>query len=220
MKREEVLDIFNYRFAAKEFNGDKIPVEDMQMIAETCRLSPSSFGLEPWKFVVLENREIMESIAGVSWGIQRQMPTTSHVIIALTRKTCDMRYDSEYIKDLWLNVKGVDNETFEGVKSFMEGFQKENLDVDTTEEKVLEWSKRQAYIALGNMMTAAAMINIDSCAIEGFDKEKVEKILVDKGILDKEHFDLTYMVVFGYRAESPKRAKSRRKTEDIIEWVK
>lgn len=220
MKREEVLDIFNYRFATKEFNGKKIPTEDMQMIAEVCRLSPSSFGLEPWKFVVLENKEIMERIAAVSWGVQRQMPTTSHVVIALTRKTCDMRYDSEYIKDLWLNVKGVDNELYENIKGVLEGFQKGKLELDKTEEKVLEWSKRQAYIAMGNMMTAAAMINVDSCAIEGFDKEKVEEILIEKGILDTKHFDLTYMVVFGYRADSPNREKSRKSSEDIIEWVK
>ena len=73
---------------------------------------------------------------------------------------------------------------------------------------------------MGNMMTAAAMIGVDSCAIEGFDKEKVEEMLVKRGILDKENFDLSYIVLFGYRQDEPKRAKARKPASEIIEWVK
>ncbi|MGL5634114.1 MAG: NAD(P)H-dependent oxidoreductase [Sarcina sp.] len=220
LNRKDVIDIFNFRFATKEFNGNIIPKEDMEVIADTARLSPSSFGLEPWKFLVVENKELMKEIAEVSWGFQRQVDTTSHIIIALTRAGKHVKYDAEYLHDLWINNKGVSEEFFAGLKPILAQFQIENLDADNTDKLLLEWSKRQTYIALGNMMTGAAMLGIDSCAIEGFDKAKVEEILVKKGLLDKENFDLTYFVAFGYRAESPKREKARLSADEVIEWVK
>ncbi|WP_300347932.1 NAD(P)H-dependent oxidoreductase [Clostridium sp.] len=220
IKRENVIDIFNFRFATKEFNGEIIPREDMNMIMETARLSPSSFGLEPWKFLVIENKNLIKEIAEVSWGFQRQAPTTSHLVVALTRAGKDVKYDSEYVKDLWINTKGVKEELFERTKGVLKTFQNENLKADENYDELLEWSKRQSYIALGNMMTSAAMIGIDSCAIEGFDKEKVEEILIKKGLLNKEKFDLTYLVAFGYRKENPSREKARLSEEKVIEWVK
>ncbi|MGL4989848.1 MAG: NAD(P)H-dependent oxidoreductase [Sarcina sp.] len=212
--------MFNFRFATKEFNGNIIPDSDMEIIAQTARLSPSSFGLEPWKFIVVGDKELIKEIADVSWGLQRQAPTTSHLIIALTKQGKEVRFDSEYLRDLWLNNKGVTEEFFEGLMPVLGGFQKANLDIDNTDEKLLEWSKRQTYIALGNMMTGAAMMGIDSCAIEGFDKEKVEEILIKRGILDKKEYDLTYMTAFGYRAAEPNREKARRETNDVISFVK
>lgn len=218
--RQDILDIFNFRFATKEFDGRKVPQEDIETIVETARLSPSSFGLEPWKFMVIEDRELMDKMAEVSWGVQRQMPTTSHAILGLTRKTVDMRYDSEYIKDLWLNVKGAGEEIYSYVKNTLEGYQKNLFDLDNTDEKVLEWSRRQTYIAMGNMMTTAAMLGVDSCAIEGIDAKKIEEMLAERNLIDTDHFEVTYMIVFGYRKEEPHREKSRRDAKDIISWVK
>ena len=192
LDRKDIIDIFNFRFATKEFTGEIIPKEDMEMIAETARLSPSSFGLEPWKFLIVENKELIKEISEVSWGFQRQASTTSHIVIALTKA---------------------------GRKDVLKNFQVGKLEADETNEKLLEWSKRQTYIALGNMMTAAAMREIDSCAIEGFDKEKVEEILVKKGLLDKEKYELTYLIAFGYRKEEPNRKKSRLPKSEVIQWV-
>ena len=220
LSREEVIDIFNFRFATKEFNGEIIPDEDMQMIAETARLSPSSFGLEPWKFVVVADRNLIKEAAEVSWGMQRQAATTSHMILGLTRTGKHVRYDAQYTHDVWVENKGVSEEFFEKLKPVLQEFQKTNIDKEISEKSLLDWSVKQNYIAMGNMMTAAAMIGIDSCAIEGFDKEKVEEMLIKRGILDKENFDLSYIVLFGYRQGEPKRAKARKPASEIIEWVK
>ncbi len=77
----------------------------------------------------------------------------------------------------------------------------------------------QTYIALGNMMTAAAQIGIDSCPIEGFHREKLEEILEKEGIIDREQFGISSMVVFGYRKEDPKRPKTRKSMEEVVEWI-
>ena len=73
--KEQVLNAYHFRHACKEFDADrKIPKEDFDFILETARLSPSSFGLEPWKFLVVQNRAVREKIRSVSWGTQRQLP--------------------------------------------------------------------------------------------------------------------------------------------------
>ena len=220
INKKDVIDIFNFRFATKEFNGEIIPREDMEMIVETGRLSPSSFGLEPWKFLVSDSKELINEAAAVSWGMQRQAPTTSHVVFGLTRAGKDVRFDAKYLHDIWVENKGVSEEFFAGLKPILEQFQKSNMDIESSDKALTEWSARQNYIALGNMMTSAAMIGVDSCAVEGFDKEKVEEILVKRGLLNKEEFELSYIIVFGYRAESPNREKSRKPASEIIEWVK
>ena len=83
---------------------------------------------------------------------------------------------------------------------------------------MFDWASKQSYIALGNMLTAAAMIGIDSCPIEGFIKEKAEVLLREKFGVDTEKYGLSYMVAFGYRKENPRRSKSRRNIKDIITW--
>ena len=95
----------------------------MEMIAETARLSPSSFGLEPWKFLIVENKELIKEISEVSWGFQRQASTTSHIVIALTKAGSEVKYDSDYIRNLWINTKGVSEEFFEGIKDVLKNFQ-------------------------------------------------------------------------------------------------
>ena len=112
LDRKDIIDIFKFRFATKEFTGEIIPKEDMEMIAETARLSPSSFGLEPWKFLIVENKELIKEFSEVSWGFQRQASTTSHIVIALTKAGSEVKYDSDYIRNLWINTKGVSEEFF------------------------------------------------------------------------------------------------------------
>ena len=96
-------------------------------------------------------------------------------------------------------------------------FQERDFNLDT-DKKLFDWASKQTYIALGNMMTAAALVGIDSCPIEGFHQEKVEKLLQDKFDIDTTKYGLSYMVAFGYRKEDPARPKSRRAFDSIVTW--
>ncbi|WP_245948288.1 NAD(P)H-dependent oxidoreductase [Paenibacillus sambharensis] len=218
MKKQEILDAFAFRHATKVFDpAKKISDEDFQFILETGRLSPSSVGFEPWKFLVIQNRDIREKIREVSFGAQGQLPTASHFVIILARK--DVRYDSPYVKQLYKEVKGVPEEIFANIVPRYRAFQEEDLHLLDNERTLVDWASKQTYLALANMMTAAAQIGIDSCPIEGFNKEKVHAILKEAGLLDEEVYDVSVMAAFGYRAEDPKNPKVRRKLEDIVEWV-
>jgi nitroreductase len=89
-----------------------------------------------------------------------------------------------------------------------------------SERSLLDWSCRQTYIALGNMMTAAALIGIDSCPIEGFDYRAVNEILQNEGLLENGNLSASVMVAFGYREEDPHRSKTRKTMDQVVQWVK
>lgn len=92
-------------------------------------------------------------------------------------------------------------------------------ELEDNDRLIFEWSIKQTYIALGNMMTAAAQIGIDSCPIEGFDKKQVTSILQNEGIINNANdFGVSCMVAFRYRQTDPKRSKTRQNLDEIVEW--
>jgi nitroreductase len=97
-------------------------------------------------------------------------------------------------------------------------FLESDFDLLGNERAMFEWACRQTYIALGNMMTAAAQIGIDSCPVEGFDKEKAEQVLREAGVLKDDSFGISCMVAFGYRIREP-REKTRQSVDQVVEWV-
>ncbi|MFZ5390831.1 MAG: NAD(P)H-dependent oxidoreductase, partial [Patescibacteria group bacterium] len=181
--QEQIISAFNFRHACKEFDPNKkIPEPDFNVILESARLSPSSFGFEPWKFIILQNPDLREKIKPVCWGAQKQLPTASHFVIILARVGADMFYDSDYIKSTMAEVQKSPPEIIETRIDRLKKFQQTDFNLNN-ETSLFDWAIKQAYIALSNMMTAAALLKIDSCPIEGFDREKLEKILADKKIL-------------------------------------
>ncbi|SDY60126.1 NAD(P)H-dependent oxidoreductase [Bacillus sp. 166amftsu] len=219
--KEEILKAYQFRHACKEFDvNKKISDEDFHFILETGRLSPSSFGFEPWRFVVTQNQELRNKLLPVAWGAQKQLPTASHFVIILARKKEEMIYNSSYISNFMKNIQHLPEEVITMKRGFYKEFQESDFQLLESDRAMFDWASRQTYIALGNMMTAAAQIGIDSCPIEGFNKEKVEAVLKEEGILSDESFGVSVLVAFGYRAEEPKHDKTRQSMDTIVEWIK
>ncbi|MBP3041056.1 NAD(P)H-dependent oxidoreductase [Bacillaceae bacterium Marseille-Q3522] len=217
--KEEILAAYRYRHATKEFDpAKKISEEDFNFILETGRLSPSSFGFEPWKFLVIQNKELRKKLLPVTWGAQKQLPTASHFVIILSRAPKELLADSKHIVHMMEDVQKLPQEVVKGKGSVYHNFLETDFALLGNDRALFEWGCRQTYIALGNMMTAAAQIGIDSCPIEGFDKEKVEQILAEEGLLDLNQFALSCMVAFGYRVKEP-REKTRQAKVEVIQWV-
>lgn len=214
--KQQVLDAFNFRSACRHYDTSKqISKEDMDYILELGRLSPSSVGSEPWKFLVLQNPEIRNKIAPFTWGIKHPMEEMSHLVIILTRK--NVRYDSAYMREN-LVKRGLTDEQIEASIARYKSFQEDDMKLLENERTLFDWSTKQTYIALGNMMTGAALIGIDSCPIEGFHYDKVNQILADEGLFDLNEYGISCMVTFGYRNKDIKK-KSRKSTEEVIEWI-
>ena len=175
--KKEILKAFQYRHACKVFDENKtISDEDINFILETARLSPSSFGFEPWHFVMVQNKDLRSKLKENAWGATAKLDTASHFVLCLTMKSSEIKYDSAYIQNFMKDVQKLSDEVIKGKGKAFENFQKNDFHLDT-ERALFDWASKQSYIPLANMMTAAAMIGIDSCPIEGFNREISEKIL-------------------------------------------
>ena len=216
-KNEEILEVFNKRYACKKFSKEKrVSDEDLKTIIESARLSPSSFGLEPWKFLLLRNEKMREDFREFAWGALNSLNGATEIVILLARK--GVTGDSKYFEDNWKNLKKVSDEMFEAVKDKFTKFQEIHLNLLENERTLFDWASKQTYIAMVNMMNMAAALGIDSCAIEGFNKEIAEKYFSEKGVFDLKEYGISYFVSFGYRDEDIT-PKTRRKLSEVYEVV-
>ncbi|CAM3724742.1 NAD(P)H-dependent oxidoreductase [Parendozoicomonas haliclonae] len=216
--RQQIIDAFKFRHACKSFDArKKIPDEDFGFIMEAARLSPSSFGFEPWKFLVIQNSELRDKIKPVCWGAQGQLPTASHFVIILARKETSMHYGADYIQNHMRNVSKLPEDVVKMKGDFYREFQLQDFKLTESPRAMFDWACKQTYIALGNMMSVAAQIGIDSCPIEGFGRDKLEQILVAEKMMVADEFGVSVMVAFGYRENEPFE-KTRFAEEDVIEW--
>jgi len=218
ISKKDIIDAFQFRHATKEFDATKkLSDEAINFILQTANLSPSSFGFEPWHFIVVQDQELRELLKPVAWGAPLKLDTASHFVLGLSMKATMTKWDSAYITNMMQDVKGFSEEKIEVYSKFYREFQERDFNLDT-DKKLFDWAAKQTYIALGNMMTAAALTGIDSCPIEGFHEEKAMAVLRDQFGVDTEKYGLSYMVAFGYRKQPPPYLKSRRSFEDIVTW--
>lgn len=207
-----------FRHATKSFDPDrKIPEEDFAFLLETARLSPSSFGFEPWRLIVVQDRELRERLKAVSWGAQGQLPTASHFVAMTVLRGEQLAPRGDYLARLLAEGKGLPADRQEGAKVRFEDFIDHDFHLDSP-EKLTEWAARQGYIVLGNLLTAAAFLGIDSCPIEGFTQESVESELKGHGGYDPLTHAVVCLAAFGYRTQDP-RPKVRRPLEQSVGWV-
>jgi nitroreductase len=217
ISKQTILDAFNFRHACKTFDPQrKIPDDDFGFILEAGRLSPSSFGYEPWRFVVIQDMALREKLLTATWGAKGQFPTASHVVAILVRKD-DMRPGSDYTERFMREVQKLNDEAIARRTTFYRQFHETDFQLQAP-RALFDWGCRQAYIALGNMMTAAAMIGIDSCPVEGFNQAAADKVLAEAGLLEGGKFGLAVMVAFGYRV-NPQPVKMRQAMEEVVRWV-
>lgn len=214
------LDAMMLRHACKEFDTEKkITNEDFNSILEIGRLSPSSFGFEPWKFLVIQNSELRAKMESFAWGAQGKLSTASHFVIILARKKPSMIHGSDYIEHMMRDITKLPPEVMEMFRGFYKQFQEKDFDLleGDSDKKIFDWSTKQTYIALANMMTGAAYMGIDSCPMEGFDYKLTEEFIQKELNIDTNEFGVSCLVAFGYRKKDP-RPKTRQNLEDITTW--
>ncbi len=200
----------DFRHACKAFDETKkISDEEIHFILEAGRKSPSSFGMEGWKFLVITNEALKEKLRPVCWD-QVQVTSCSHLVIILAAID-SVKVESGEVKKRFTRR----DMPQESLDFYMDIYAKHLEKTLSTDENIYHWTSKQSYIALGNMMTAAAYIGIDSCPIEGYEKEKVEEILE----LDTSKYQLSVVVPFGYRLnEQP--SQLRLPFNEVVEFIK
>ena len=208
-KKDGFLKMMDFRHACKIFDETKkISDEDMHYILEVGRKSPSSFGMEAWKFLVITNDEVREKLRPFCWN-QPQITTCSHLVVVLAGIET-LKVESGVVRSQLMRRSMPEDK----LNSFIELYASHLSDVLNDDDKIYQWSARQTYIAAANMMSAAAFIEIDSCPIEGFEKENVENVLA----LDTTKFQVALMLPFGYRVNEQSK-QLRSDFEDVVEFI-
>jgi nitroreductase len=227
--KKQVLEAYNFRHACKLFDSaKKIDEADMAYILETGRLSPTSFGMQGVRMIVITDDALKAKLKPACWN-QNQIDSCSHLVVFTTR-TKDLVPGSDWVKSrfadrgmpadaqeaYYTRYAGFHKDMKERVEGFfkrsMVGFFYNMFHHGRNAKAIYNWGAKQCYILLGNMMTAAAMIGIDSCPIEGFEKNKVEEILG----LDTENEEVVLLCPFGYR-QNDQPEKYRLPIEEISE---
>ena len=216
LTRQQALDIFRRRVSTRYYDpARKISAEDFAAILDFGRLSPSSVGSEPWKFLVIQNQELREKIKPVAWGMQATIAEASHLVILLAKKHA--RYDTPFFSEL-MERRGFTPEQRAAALERYRSFQTHDIAIADDERALFDWASKQSYIALANMLTGAAMLGIDSCAVEGMDYAAVEHILAQAGLLDPAEYGVSVAATFGYRARDIQ-PKPRRDAAETVVWA-
>ncbi len=212
MQATELVNAMNWRYATKKFDPSRhIPADAWNALAESLVLTPSSYGLQPWKFVVITNKEIMERLVPHSWH-QRQVADCSHLVVFAIRKNVDVAHVDSFIART-ADVRGIDASSIEGYRKMMLS----DVVHGPRSLHANEWAARQVYIALGNFMTSAALLQVDTCPLEGIDAAKYDKELG----LPERGFATVVACAAGYRANDDKYSgatKVRFAHEQVIEY--
>ena len=171
MQPSELLSALRFRYATKSFDrARKIPSGTWEAFEQSLVLTPSSFGLQPWKFLIVENPETREKLKAASWG-QGQVTDASHLVV-LTARTDLAQADIESWIARLSEVQGTPLDALAGLSGVISSFSS----AMTPAEKQA-WNTRQVYIALGQLMTSAAVLGIDSCPLEGISPADYDAIL-------------------------------------------
>jgi len=208
---ESLLQQLTWRYATKKFDpARKISDADWAIVEQALILTPSSYGLQPWKFIVVTDPALKAKLRPATWN-QAQVEDCSHYVVLTARRDITEADVDAFVARI-ARVRGVSVESLAAYKGYMVG----DLVNGPRHATIAEWAARQAYIALGNLMTSAAVLGIDACPFEGLEPAKYDEILG----LAETGFHTVCACPMGYRASDDKYAatpKVRFEARDIID---
>ncbi len=203
-------EALEWRYATKNFDpSKKIDSKTWDALEQTLILTPSSFGVMPYKFIIIQSQELKEKLKPASYN-QAQVTDCSHHVVFVAKEKMDEEHVTKYIDQI-ATVRSVGAENLEGFKKMM-------IDVlinKMSSEQSLKWAANQAYIALGNFMTAAAVLGVDACPMEGISIPKYDEILELKGT----GWTTVCACPVGYRSADDKYASTKKVRFDAKDLI-
>lgn len=206
------LDSLNWRYATKKFDPSKsLADEDLDYIKEAMRLSASSYGLQPYKVLIIKDPEIRAKLKPASWN-QTQITDASYLVVIANQTAFGDELVDNYIDNL-VETRGISKEDVQGYADFMK-----NTLGGFPEEIKAQWTAKQSYIVLGNLMSAAAERRVDACPMEGFDPAQYNEILG----LNEQNLNAAVVATIGYRSQEDATQhykKVRKSNEDLFTTI-
>lgn len=212
--QNEILERLNWRYATKKFDSSKkVSKEDLEVLLETIQLSASSYGVQPYRVAVIENEEKRKELQPKAWN-QAQIVDASHLLVFCARTDVEDK-DIDSLIEYTAEERGLNKADLSDYSNFMKDKIIKENDADTRKN----WTARQAYIAIGNLLNAAAEMEIDACPMEGFNPEEFDEAL---GLKEKGLYSVA-LVTLGYRStddQAQHNAKVRRPKEELFFHIK
>ena len=206
------LENLSWRYATKKFDpSKKVSAEDLASLREAISLSATSYGLELYKVIIVEDAETRAKLLPASWG-QTQITDASQVFVFANRTDVKPEEIDAYINRK-AEAQGIDPENLKGYSDFM----KQSITSRPQEDQAI-WTSKQVYIALANLMNAAAELKIDTCPMEGFDPTQYNEILG----LNEQGLNAAVVATVGYRSDedaTQNMPKVRKPQEELFELV-
>ena len=197
ISRDQLLSQLNWRYATKQYDAArKVSAEDWATLEESLVLSPSSLGLQPWRFIVVDDPATRAALLPASYG-QRQVIDASHLVVFATKAQVS-EADVDALVRRTAEVRGVSLESLAGLRAMGVGSVVQGMD----DAARLAWARNQTYIALGTFLTSAALLGIDATPMEGFDRAQYDAILD----LPEKGLTASVIAAVGYRAKTDKYA--------------
>lgn len=191
---EQLISALNWRYAAKRFDSTRrLDETTWNALEQSLVLTPSSYGLQPWKFIVITDEETKAKLPAMSWN-QQQPKDCSHMVVLAARRSMDAAYVDRFIESVESGRSLPDGA--------MDGYRKVLHATTASMETHLDWNSRQVYIALGQLMVAAAMLQVDTCPMEGIVPQDYDALL---GLAESEYTTVVGCAV-GYRHPDDKQA--------------
>jgi nitroreductase len=210
---DQLLDAQTWRYATKQFDASKtIPPHIWQALEESLILSPSSYGLQPWQFFIVTNPNLRAKLRPHSWN-QSQITDASHLVVFAIPEKVDVPYMEKYLARI-AEIRGVTLESLDFYRDMMMA----DVIAGPRQAWVREWAARQVYIALGNFMTSAALLGVDTCPLEGIDPREYDVVLD----LPAKGYNTIVACAAGYRSVDDKYAtlpKVRFEKSDLIRHI-
>ena len=207
----DLLEQLKWRYAVKEFDSaKKISEELIDALEESLVLTPSSFGLQPWKFIIVGDESLKDQMPAISWN-QPQPKDCSHMVLLAIKRNFSESDVNRFI-DCLAEARQVTTESLDGYRKFAGGFVAQGV----SEGWIEHWSTHQVYIAIGQLMASAALLGIDACPMEGIQADAYDELLG----LDSNEYHVVLGCAFGYRSEGDKYAtmpKARYSKSSIVE---
>lgn len=186
-----IIDHLKWRYATKNFDASKkVSKEDLERIKEAVQFSASSYGLQLYKVLIVEDKAVREKLKSASWN-QAQITDASHLLVFCNYADVSDEHIDEYLT-LKSEIQKIEKSGLKGYGDFMKGA----IGAKSLEEK-RTWTSKQTYIALSNVLTACAELQIDACPMEGFDPMEYNGILG----LEEKGLNASVIVTIGYRSE-------------------
>lgn len=206
------IESLNWRYATKKFDSSKkISATTLANLLEAIRLTASSYGLQPYNVLIIDNPEVRKQLQPVSWG-QSQIVDASHLIVFAHKTRIEEDWIDQYL-ELVSDTREIPLDALHGYGDFM----KSKL-LDLSIETQANWAAKQTYISMGNLLSAAATMKIDACPIEGFEPEDYNRILG----LSAKGLSACLVAALGYRAkedETQHAKKVRRSTAKLFTHI-